>query len=657
MSIFEFHTGQKAEVSGSQSVMQCPWCDKEKFYYNDQNLWDCKVCGIKGNAVQFLALLLESSDKRDLRNLNKKRGIPTRILEHNNVRFNTMNDTWLIPTYRLGKLNNVYKYVESSNVVYCSPGMTGTLFNWDEVTEETIWLCEGQWDKMAAEAILLGKHPISAVSVPGANVFKETWIQYFSGKNVVICYDNDEPGKKGMERVIQAFAESSQKPTTLSYIKWPEDKKNGYDLRDCYNEYRVKSYDFISELITPISNQQATRVEINNVIEDPDCNTIEKALEAFETCYYTTDDMAKTLILTIASIYSIKFEGMEQLWLKIIGPPSSGKTSIAKAVSGSDQVVTRSTFTGLFSGWMNETGSDVGLIPEIAGKTLIVKDADALLQQPNVAQIFSEMRDFYDKESSVQYRTGVKRDYKNIKSTFIICGTQALRGADQSFLGERFLSVEIDVNRKDKNIISNMAMQKFINAATTQNSQDTEKKMLSSIKGFINNVMERKMESTIPKAIQQIIIELCTLAALMRASVHRDRTGKLLSPPIPELPIRLIGQITSATFATCVVLGKSQADGDVLKLINKLIRDTINPRGFRYKICEYLTQNPDAGAQQIAEALDISRSRFDDEMLDLKDLGLVSATKVKSLNTVGAKRFVFALNDEVKNGFLELNNG
>ena len=51
--------------------------------------------------------------------------------------------------------------------------------------------------------------------------------------------------------------------------------------------------------------------------------------------------------------------------------------------------------------------TDASLIPLIAGKTLIVKDADALLRQKNVEQIFSELRDFYDKDSSTFYKNMV----------------------------------------------------------------------------------------------------------------------------------------------------------------------------------------------------------------------------------------------------------
>src|SRR5690606_23502150 len=214
----------------------------------------------------------------------------------------------------------------------------------------------------------------------------------------------------------------------------------------------------------------------------------------------------------------------------IIGPPGGGKTRIAKAISASDQVISKSTFTGLFSGWRDDKEEDASLIPLISGRTLVVKDADALLQQPNAAQIFSEMRDFYDKESSVSYRHRVHRDYHNIKSTFIICGTHALRELDQAiYLGERFLSVELHVSGDEKRIIYQKVMDRSLSVAAKQ-QKDPEIKIQSSMKGWINHLMQRECESTIPVDLQHLIMDLCSTTALMRATVKRNFHGDIMCP-------------------------------------------------------------------------------------------------------------------------------
>ena len=42
-------------TSGNQAYGNCPFCGKEnKFYANQENgLWDCKVCGLKGNFLKL----------------------------------------------------------------------------------------------------------------------------------------------------------------------------------------------------------------------------------------------------------------------------------------------------------------------------------------------------------------------------------------------------------------------------------------------------------------------------------------------------------------------------------------------------------------------------------------------------------------------------
>jgi len=429
---FELNDATKGNVKG-----ECPFCGKDDhFFYNKDSedfVWDCKVCGLSGNAYTFIALYF---DRVCTTTEYPDKGLPIHVYKENNVRYNPLNNTFVIPTYGPnGSMNNLYKYVPANNTLYGTPGLATVLFNYETSPEETIWLCEGHWDKMTAEAIFGSGHTLTAIAVPGAGTFKEGWVTPFRDRNVVICYDNDKAGQAGIEKVIKAFQSSPQKPRSISVLRWPKNLKEGYDLRDAYLEHKGETFKYLDDLIESIEVQGSVKVSSENVIEDFSCTSYELALESFRTAFHTTLDMEAALALTMASIWSIKFDDMEQLWLKIIGPPGSGKTRIAKAVSGSDQVEMKSTFTGLFSGWKDQNDdSDAGLIPLISGRTLIVKDADALLRQPNVEQIFSELRDFYDKDSSVAYRNRVSRDYRNVKSTIIICGTQQLRNADHAFL-------------------------------------------------------------------------------------------------------------------------------------------------------------------------------------------------------------------------------
>jgi hypothetical protein len=142
----------------------------------------------------------------------------------------------------------------------------------------------------------------------------------------------------------------------------------------------------------------------------------------------------------LASVASTKSIG-DQLWIKVIGPPSTAKSSLCEALSINKQyIVPISTIRGFHSGYKSPGSSkDNSLIPLIANKTLVTKDGDTMLQAPNKAQIFSEARDLYDRVSRAHYRTGDQKTYEGIPLTWILCGTNALREIDRSELGARFL--------------------------------------------------------------------------------------------------------------------------------------------------------------------------------------------------------------------------
>lgn len=673
MEIFEFHTGIKPEIRGEQSVMTCPFCMKEDhfFYNNTTLLWDCKVCGRTGNPVSFMQQIYALFDNltKTSQEIGQLRGLPMQAVHDCKLKFNSMNGSYLIPTFRNGTLNNLYKAVyipvEKNGtvvqklIVMATPKQDHTLMNWEESTHEELWITEGHWDRLAANAVI-GSSPISVTGVPGANVWKRTWTEYLNEKDIVFIYDKDEAGKSGLERVIiQHIHGSNFFPRSIRYVEWPEDKPRGYDLNDAYKEYGKGTLSKIREWMVPYKppeNIVVTKTTIETIAADKSVDSYEKLIEKFETVYHTTDAMRLGVLLVLSSIYSVKLEG-EQIWVRLIGPPSSGKTSIAKVMSGSSQVVLKSTFTGLFSGWKDkDDDSDASLVPMIAGKTLIVKDADALLKQKNVEQIFSELRDFYDKDSSTFYKNRVSNDYRNIRSTMILCGTYVLRRSDQSFLGERFLDFVLELADSDREQIENMMLEKSIKSAIDPNNIPPETPVIAAGKGFIEYLMERTCNVHLGPKERNNALTWARLAATFRTKVDREQFGQreIQSQPIIEVPARLIGQLVKLYNCATVVLGLERPNLTVHRLVAKVTKDIMDMESARMKIAVFI-KDDFKKRQDIVEALELPVERVTREIYDMLALGIIDVRK-ETLHQVGRATMTVRLKTDLKNNLDHLLN-
>jgi hypothetical protein len=65
-------------------------------------------------------------------------------------------------------------------------------------------------------------------------------------------------------------------------------------------------------------------------------------------------------------------------------------------------------------------------------------------------------------------------------------------------------------------------------------------------------------------------------------------------------------------------------------------------------------ENPNSNGMDIKEALELNPRRFDNEIEDLIELGLLSVCKQPSMNRPGAKGYKFVLSNEIKQGLAEL---
>jgi P4 family phage/plasmid primase-like protien len=234
---FECHGVIIHSERNGEAVGDCPFCGKEDhFYVNIQNgLWDCKLCGVSGNVSGFLSQLIEQAHTEtqpgDWEKLSQNRKLPVEAFKPWGLGWDGQN--WLIPARSGdGVVRTVRMWNPITKEMRSTTGCPVQLMGCDKIgTASTIWVCEGEWDFFALCWLLkmLGRPDDAVVGVPGAGTFKSDWVKFFKGKNVVLCYDNDEPGAKG-EQKAAGFLTGVVK--SLRFLKWNTDEPEKMDIRD-----------------------------------------------------------------------------------------------------------------------------------------------------------------------------------------------------------------------------------------------------------------------------------------------------------------------------------------------------------------------------------------------------------------------------------------
>lgn len=94
-----------------------------------------------------------------------------------------------------------------------------------------VYLCEGVIDTLT----LVGRN-FPAVGIPGVSSFKAEWVRYFRNKNVVLCLDQDDAGRRGTAVIQELLSASGIKSTVSGLLNVPEKfkMKEGEDINDYF---------------------------------------------------------------------------------------------------------------------------------------------------------------------------------------------------------------------------------------------------------------------------------------------------------------------------------------------------------------------------------------------------------------------------------------
>lgn len=96
-----------------------------------------------------------------------------------------------------------------------------------------VFLCEG-----VVDTLTLISRNIEAVGIPGVKSFKPEWVHFFAQKKVVLCFDQDEPGREASELVQGLFQRANIYSVPLGHGLEDERFKmqEGQDINDWFNQ-------------------------------------------------------------------------------------------------------------------------------------------------------------------------------------------------------------------------------------------------------------------------------------------------------------------------------------------------------------------------------------------------------------------------------------
>jgi hypothetical protein len=642
---YETHGIDFYRVDGDEHKCECPFCGKKAMSVNaKEGFFKCWDCSRSGNRYTFLQLFydqcFDATTPAQLKKLAKHRKLPVEAFEMAEVAWDAERQRWIVPVRNLsGSMVNLrhvelYKKLPDDKKPFFmnTGGCKVHLYNQERIGHaSTIFLCEGEWDCMAMEWLLLQNKAkdCASVAVPGADTFKEEWASIFTDKIVYIVYDNDEAGDRGIIKVADILRKHAR-CREIHSIKWPDSFPNKFDIRDLVGKSIGKPKRCLIEIkkmckTVPLHDKKSAGIVRN---------TFAEVVADFRKEIYLSDDMKDALLLIFAVILSNRVfpDPYCPLWMFLVAPPGGGKTMLLQSAGDTDVVEFLSTMTPktLISGYKSNDGTDLSLLPDIIGKTLIVKDWTGIMSLSSGEQdeIYGVLRDAYDGrvEKSFGHIQGVRvypepgSGHDTCHFTLLAGVTGAVHADRRANHGERFLKYQMmapsgrDAINQIRAAISN-----------TIAAKTPETGLRQSASSFIESKFEqgRKL-ATIPKWVEERIIGLGQIVSTVRAVVLR-KAGELVVRPESEVASRISKQLIKLGQAVAFVLDKDVVDEECYRVMQRVGLDTCY--GWHRDIIMEVAKSGKKGAlkEDIVQGAVVSNSTTHRCLEDLFELGAIKS--------------------------------
>lgn len=703
---FDQHGLEIVQSTEDQIQADCPLCGKEgHFYANRENYqWDCKSCNESGNLYTFLRHVLETAQLQSkvsraaYTKLSQNRGIPVAALKQNLILPHPWQPgCWLAPHYNgEGKLANLYIYTPATTkrkaTMRATEGCAHHLYR--TVTPFTpsaspvsqpapgsqIFLAEGHWDAIIARMVLDEEWIVWGL--PGS-AFKKEWAALFEGCHVYVATDNDDAGRKQLERITKQLDGSAE---SLHSLDWSGQMPN--DLRDVYlgflyhpgtvpdppyqpshqhlspEEASAELKRFLEHRKTPVqTSQQPSKpqaTQTRSLVTPVPTQELGAVYKEFRKYFSISPRLKSAIAMSYAVHVSLLIPG-RLIWLYLVGGASTSKTTtVALLEDHLEYVESMDTLTGLYSGYNPDPGKkkqqkDVSPIQMMNGKTATWKDWTAMLSLSPAKQeeIMGQFRGVFDGYASARYLNEISHKYENIRFNILAGCTPKVHISNRAEVGERFLKYGISMGetRKSRRMKQKAAASKF-RAGLSGTKKPSNEVLPMSLRQVSKGYCEYLFESWDPdraveisEDIEEKCIDLASLVASARVHVERAR-GDLLYRPEVEGTERLIDQFMKLLTAYSFVTG--QTAEETYPVIRDLALDTA--WGFPLEILQTLHKTDDPLTKdQLATTLKLPDTTTWKHLQDMLEVGTVVRLKTpNSSGRGGAPAHYFSLSEEMQ---------
>jgi hypothetical protein len=338
--------------NGRELIAKCLFndCDRDSkgdeahlYFSIETGQYDCKKCGEKGNLLTLAKHFGDTGPKpRKTNTFNVElvekchQALPPHIREY--LRKRGLSDT-VIDEYKLGygqfyrkpwitiPIKDIYGNYSffklrqdpafGDDKITYPKGAEAQLYDWENLTKPNLSLviCEGEMDRL----LLLSKGVQAITSTHGAMTFKDEWVGKIpKDAKIYICFDNDEAGKKGSERVAKMVENGGYE---TSIITLPEEVGEAGDITD----YFVKIGGSVDDLFQKYAKPYPERIDTSQFSQ----MSSEQLVETLGlTIKYDAENKLATFLCELSA-----YTESSQFNISYNAPSSTGKSYIPTEIA------------------------------------------------------------------------------------------------------------------------------------------------------------------------------------------------------------------------------------------------------------------------------------------------------------------------------------